>query len=340
MLCPDGNSLTLTRDCWWPDERGAAIAAYSLAPLLGPAVGPIAGGFIAGSISWRWVFWISTMADVVIQLVGLFFLQETYPPRILHQKVKRMRKATGNYNLKTEYETENTTLAVRIGQNLARPFRMLLTQPIVQAMAVYMAFVYGLTYLTYATFTTLWTAEYGEKMGISGLHYIALSVGFAVGTQILAPFNDRIYHYFKTKNGGVGQPEFRCPLMLLGTFLLSVGLFWYGWSANAHLFWLMPDIGIGIFATGCDICFQCMSSYIIDGYARYAASALAAMVVLRSFAAFGFPLFAPKMFEALGYGWTCTILACIAISIGMPAPFLLWKYGPILRKRSTFAAGD
>lgn len=83
-----------------------------------------------------------------------------------------------------------------------------------------------------------------------------------------------------------------------------------------------------------------MSSYIIDGYTRFAASALAAMIVLRSIAAFGFPLFAPSMFEKLGYGWTCTILGGIAVLIGGPAPFLLWTYGPVLRKRSTFAAGD
>lgn len=34
-------------DCFHAEERGRAIAIYSLAPLLGPAVGPIAGGFIA-----------------------------------------------------------------------------------------------------------------------------------------------------------------------------------------------------------------------------------------------------------------------------------------------------
>lgn len=34
-------------DCFWPEQRGKAIAIYSLAPLLGPAAGPIAGGFIS-----------------------------------------------------------------------------------------------------------------------------------------------------------------------------------------------------------------------------------------------------------------------------------------------------
>lgn len=327
-------------DCWWPEERGAAIAAYSLAPLLGPAIGPIAGGFIAEHISWRWIFYISTIVDAAIQLLGICFLQETYPPRILHQKVKRMRKATGNMLLRSEYEKSNTTLAGRIAENIARPFWMIMTQPIVQVMACYMSFVYGLTYLIYAAFTTLWTDIYDQSMSMSGLHYISLSIGFAIGTQILAPMNDRIYRRLKLRNNSVGQPEFRCPLMIVGTLFIIIGMLWYGWSAHAKLHWIMPDIGIVWFAVGCDMCFQCMTAYIIDGYTRFSASALASMIVLRSIAGFAFPLFGPKLYTTLGYGWGSSVLALICLLIGGPAPFLLWKYGPSLRKRSQFAAGD
>lgn len=28
-------------DCWKAEERGSAVAVYSLAPFLGPAIGPI-----------------------------------------------------------------------------------------------------------------------------------------------------------------------------------------------------------------------------------------------------------------------------------------------------------
>ena len=52
--------------------------------------------------------------------------------------------------------------------------------------------------------------------------------------------------------------------------------------------------------------------------------ALAAVSCLRSLAGFGFPLFAPAMFNKLGYGIGSTILACVAIVLGCPAyvPFL------------------
>ncbi len=47
--------------------------------------------------------------------------------------------------------------------------------------------------------------------------------------------------------------------------------------------------------------------------------ALAAATLLRSLAGFGFPLFAPTMYNALGYGNGDTILAVAAIVLGCPA---------------------
>jgi len=57
-------------------------------------------------------------------------------------------------------------------------------------------------------------------------------------------------------------------------------------------------------------------------------TALAAATFLRSLAGFGFPLFAPTMYNALGYGKANTILAAAAIALGCPAcvntvPFFL-----------------
>ena len=48
---------------------------------------------------------------------------------------------------------------------------------------------------------------YHESMAISGLHFISLSIGYALGTQIIAPLNDRVYRRFKARNNGVGRPE-------------------------------------------------------------------------------------------------------------------------------------
>jgi hypothetical protein len=66
------------------------------------------------------------------------------------------------------------------------------TQIIIQVLATYLAYLYGLMYLALSTFPTLWVIGYGEPMGIASLNYISLGLGFFLGTQICAPLNDRV----------------------------------------------------------------------------------------------------------------------------------------------------
>lgn len=127
--------------------------------------------------------------------------------------------------------------------------------------------------------------------------------------------------------------------MVPGSILVPCGLFVYGWSAQYKTHWIVPDIGAAIFAAGGVIGFQCVQTYIVDAYTKYAASGIAAAAFLRSLAGFGFPLFAPYMYDALDYGWGNSLLGFIAIGIGVPAPLLLWTFGKKLRERSPFAAG-
>ncbi|KAK0510101.1 hypothetical protein JMJ35_007495 [Cladonia borealis] len=326
-------------DCWRAEERGKAISIYSLAPLLGPAIGPIAGGFITENTTWRWAFWATSIADGIIQIFGLFFLRETYPPKLLHAKAEKLRKETGNTALHTEFEHPERSFINTTERSLVRPFKLLFTQPIVQALALYMAYLYGLMYLVISSFPTLWETQYHESIGIGGLNYISLGVGFFLGTQICARINDKLYRRLKKQNNNIGQPEFRIPLMFVGSIFVPAGLFIYGWTAQYKTHWIAPNIGTAIFAFGVITGFQCIQTYIVDSYTRYAASAIGAATVLRSMAGFGFPLFAPYMYNALQYGWGNSLLGFIAVGLGVPAPFLLWFFGKKLRERSPFAAG-
>ena len=212
---------------------------------------------------------------------------------------------------------------------------------IVQVLVIYLAFIFGLMYLVLATFTTIWTGIYHETVGVSGLNYVSLGVGYLLGTLSTAHLNDTIYIFLRDGRGkGIGCPEFRLPLLLPAGVLTPIGLFWYGWSAEKHLHWIMPNIGIAIFGVGVKIGGQCISTYGIDAYSLYIASVGAASIFVYSLFGFGFPIFAPYMYTKLGYGWGNSLLAFIAIVLGLPGPILLWKFGAYLRARSPYAAGD
>ena len=59
------------------------------------------------------------------------------------------------------------------------------------------------------TIPSIFEGVYGEPVGIAGLNYFALGVGLTGASQLNARMLDRIYKYFKEKNGGVGRPEYR-----------------------------------------------------------------------------------------------------------------------------------
>ncbi|KAJ5737922.1 hypothetical protein N7493_001077 [Penicillium malachiteum] len=83
-------------DTFRAEERGSAIAVFSLAPLLSRSLGPTIGGFIAENTSWRWVFYATSIATGIAQVAGIFFLRETYTPQLLKIKVIKLRKETGD----------------------------------------------------------------------------------------------------------------------------------------------------------------------------------------------------------------------------------------------------
>ncbi|KAF2650410.1 synaptic vesicle transporter [Lophiostoma macrostomum CBS 122681] len=327
-------------DVWSNEERGKAMGIYTLMPLLGQAVGPIVAGFIVRYSHWRWCFYSVSLGDVILQCISIFLLQETYPRLILARKAKALRKQTGDKEICTEWEMQDQTLAKKLRTALKRPIKLIATQPIVQFVAVYMAFLYGVIYLVLSTLPRLWTGpRYNEEVHIGGLNYIAVGVGFLVGSQVGTRLQDRIYKVLKHRNDGIDQPEFRIPLMLAGALLAPLGIFVYAWSAEAAAFWLWPNLGIAILCASMILCWQCMQAYLVGAYTTYAASALGAATILRSLAGFAFPLFATQLYDTLGYGWGNSILGFAACAIGWPAVFVLWRYGQSMRRRSPFAAG-
>jgi hypothetical protein len=158
-----------------------------------------------------------------------------------------------------------------------------------------MALLYGLSYLIVSSFAELWTNRYYESIQVSGRNYIAVALGTFTGAQAGAIATDLIYKKLCARNNGLGLPKFRIPLMFLGAALVLIGLFWFDWSADATLFWIMSDVGIEIFGCGFIISYTCIQTCIMDAYALNVASVLAAVTFVRSLTGYAFPLFALAM---------------------------------------------
>jgi len=314
-------------DVWAPMELARASAIYALGPLIGPITAPIIAGFIVQDLQWRWVFWILTILIGVAMVIGfIFYRTETYAVVLLNRKAKMLRDETGNPHLHTIFETTKDTRTVfKIA--IFRPFKLLVLNPVLLMLGLFMAFVYGFLYLMFVTFPTLFQGVYHERPGIAGLNYIGPGIGFLVGLGIWTPLMQYLFKRLTAANGGVSKPEFRLPVIFFGGILVPTGLFWYGWSAEHHLHWVMPLIGAGIFGCGMISVFVAVQTYLIDMSPRYAASAVSAATVFRSLFGFAFPLFGGQLYDKLGYGWGNSVLGFVAIPLGLIFPLVIYKFG-------------
>jgi DHA2 family multidrug resistance protein len=70
-------SQSVMFDIYPPEQRGSAMALWTMGVMIGPIFGPILGGWLTENQSWRWVFYINVPFGIVTALGLLTFLKET-----------------------------------------------------------------------------------------------------------------------------------------------------------------------------------------------------------------------------------------------------------------------
>lgn len=305
------------------------MAAYAMGPILGPVIGPVAGGFLAQAEGWRWTFWVIAIAGGVLAILSFTFMRETYEPVLLQARVNRLKKETGNQNLKSRLDP-GITHAAYFWISIVRPTKMLLFSPIVIVLSMYMAMVYGYLYLLFTTLTLVFEDNYGFNQGTVGLTFLGIGIGSLLGLLIFGIMSDKIVKHLSAKNNGVMKPEYRLPPLIPGSMAIPIGLFLYGWTAQTHQHWILPIIGTGFVGIGVLATFMPITTYMVDAFTIHAASATAATTVLRSLVGCFLPLAGPKMYQTLGLGWGNSLLAFIALSMS-PISWIFYKYGERIR---------
>lgn len=265
-------------------------------------------------------------------ILTIIWYRESYAPVVLERKAARLRKATGNPDLRSIHDTGKLSLQLFVTA-LARPLKLLFCSPIVFLMALYAATTYGYLYLMFTTITSIFTTKYGFSNGVAGLSFLGFGIGSLLGLIITGAIANRIAQDHVKR--GCFTPESRLLPMMVGCWFLPVGLFWYGWSAEAGVHWIVPILGTGVFAVGLMSIFMAASTYLVDSYLRYAASVTAANTALRSLLGALLPLAGPSMYEKLGLGWGNSLLAFISLAM-CAVPFFFWKYGEKVRTHPRF----
>jgi hypothetical protein len=82
-----------------------------------------------------------------------------------------------------------------------------------------------------------------------GLTFLEMGVGGIIDVTSIGATGGRTFKHL-SKQYGVEKPESRLPIMVSVALFVPIGLFWYGWSAQAHTYFLVPIIGTALVAFG------------------------------------------------------------------------------------------
>lgn len=322
-------------DCIPLQKRGLATSLFGLGPLLGPVIGPVVGGFLSAALGWRWTFWLVAILGGTAAIGTLIFMRETHPNTLLERKAARIRRETGNPAIRSKYDKGLKGRQVLIA-SLIRPTQLLIFSPVVLIMSIYVALVFGLLYLLFAAFSTLFEDVYGFGTGVSGLSYLGIGVGELVGLVVFGALSDKILAKRMAADKATRpKPEYRLILMIWFSPIIAGGLFIFGWTAQYHIHWIVPIIGTFFVGFGAFFVILPSQLYLVDLFgSQAAASALGANTLLRSLSGAFLPVAGPALYATLNYGWGNTLLGFLALAFA-PAPVFFYKYGEWLRSKTT-----
>ncbi|KAG1145966.1 hypothetical protein G6F37_005173 [Rhizopus arrhizus] len=332
-------SLTLAggsiSDLFPTETRGYAVAYFAAAPYAGPVLGPLVGGWISvGTQNWRWLYWVNMIFAGVTWIIACI-LPETYHPTLLAKRAKKLRQETGDPTYITVEEEIPIPISELVQANLIRPFIMLLTEPILILMSLYIAVIYALLYAFFFAYPIVFGELYHMNDGLIGLTFIGILVG--AGFALLAtPYFEKLYGRTIEKNGKA-TPEDRLVCMMYAAPFVPISLFIFAWTSFAWVHWIAPIISGIPFGFGMVLLYYSANNYLIDCFSRYVTSALAAKVLIRSGSGAAFPLFITQMYHNLGNQWASTLLAFISLAI-VPIPFAFYRWGAKIRAKSKTAS--
>ena len=266
----------------------------------------------------------------IVAIITFLFLSETYPVVLLERKAARLRKETGNSQHRSKLASDLTPREL-FKHSIVRPLKMLICCPIVTVMCMYVAILYGILYLLFATYSFVFREVYGFSTTATGLVFIPGGIGTLLGLFYVGSFSDRTLKN-RAAAGKRITPEDRLPpiITLPGSLTFPIGLFVYGWSVEAHVHWIVPQIGTAITGFGSILIFIGIQTYLVDAFVEYAASVIGANAVLRGTAGALIPLGGLDMYNALGWGWGNSLLGLIAL-VFAPMPWVFGLYGEKIR---------
>ena len=220
-------------------------------------------------------------------LITIGFARETFHPIIQRRRAKGLGQGvpvSSDFSVQVRHFA---TVAI------IRPLRMLLREPIVAFICLYIACEFATLFSFFAAIPLVYQGVYGFGIVESALIFLAIVVGCLLGALTVLLYDVLLYRRRISKHPDLRvPPEYRLYPALIGSLGLPVGLFLFAWTARADISWVSPTVAVMLFAWGNLCVFVSTTQYIVDIYhGLTVASAMSANSLARYGLAAAFPLF-------------------------------------------------
>ncbi|KAL4936731.1 hypothetical protein BDV06DRAFT_233082 [Aspergillus oleicola] len=336
-------------DIYSSDILPHAMTTWVLCIFCAPPIGVLISGFAIPILGWRFSMWEVLIASAPI-LVLLLLLPETSSATILHRRARRLEKndksgGKRKYQTKADVIQGDTSFHVVVRESLLIPSKITLLDPAILFLNCYTSLTYGIFYSFFEAFPIVYQGIYGFNLGEMGLAFLAIVVGSIISFMVYNAYVYRVYtpnaRRRKSSSDGCGQGELAMkPENVLVPALYacigpSLALFLFGWAARASVHWIVSTVGIVIYPGCVFTLMQSVFLYIAACYPHYAASVFAATDFTRSAFACGAVIFSRLLYENLGVGPACSLLAGLTLVCAVGV-HILYRFGERLRLRSKF----
>ncbi|KAJ5145161.1 MFS multidrug transporter [Penicillium atrosanguineum] len=344
-LSTAGGSVTLglIADVYEREDQQFPLAFIVLSSCIGTSIGGVIGGPIERFLDWQWFFWIQLIFGAVTQAI-IFFMPESRSTIIMDKEAKRRRKTGEDPNIYGPNELKNPRISFKEALKIwARPFHMLLREPIVFCLSLLSGFSDALIFTFLESFSTVYEQGWGFGILAQAWAVIPINLAYFLTYFSYFPWFWRDEHLAKKYGADFAPAERRLKWLLWLAPFEPIGLFGFAWTSFGQARGI-PWIASMIFSTMVGIAnyaiYLSSVDYMIAAYGVYSASACGGNAFARDLLAGISAMYAFPMYENIGDKWhveyASTVLACLSCLVVLPIYLFYWK-GPQIRARSKFA---
>jgi multidrug resistance protein len=337
MLQSAGSSGTIAlaygviSDIAAPHERGGYVGLAHVGFNSGPSLGPVIGGALAGRVGWQWVFWFLACLSGLVLLLLALLLPETARKLVGNGSVR----ATGlNLSALQQLRSSKKSTwgdypamqrpALRV-PNPFTSFKLMFHKNTAIIMSTNAIF-----YMKYscvqASLGSLFQEIYGLTVFQSGLRYLAFGFACAFASWGVGQVSNHDYRQTaRHHNLGIDQrkgdeiknfpiEKARLRTVWLYIFVSAASTLGYGWTLERRSTIAAPlvlQFLIGLSVTGI---FNVCNTLIVDLHSSQPAAASASVSMTRcAAAAVGVSVLQISL-DAIGPGFTFTIIGCLCFA--------------------------